>query len=209
MELLGISPGQLLLVKQVHGRTVLNLNEARFAGAVPEADGLITARRGIALGMLTADCIPVFFYEPDAGVIALVHAGWRGVYAGILEEAVGQMKQGYGLKPDKIQVFLGPAIRKCCYEVGDEFKDFFPDFYVTRTPDHLTEGNAGKGYFDLLGAAKSRLIEAGIRNNQIVDSEICTSCSNGQFFSARREKTPERILSVIFLKPIKPSGIPG
>lgn len=189
---LGIPPGSLRTVKQVHGRRVCLIENPRRDFSQEEADGLITAIPGIALGIRTADCIPVFFSDPLRHVAGLAHAGWRGLYQGVLEEMISLFRSRFRSQPASLHAVLGPAIRKCCYTVGPEFLHYFP-------------ANCESGHtihrMDLVQEARDRLEAAGIPSSQVRDTGLCTSCENGRFFSARREKTEERILSVIALRP--------
>ena len=188
-----IEPEKIQWVRQVHGAGIILADAENPIDPMPEADGLIVNSPGMALGILTADCVPVFFWDPMQEVAGLAHAGWRGLKAGIISKIVQRLRQEFESKPSTLQVALGPAIRSCCYEVGEEFKEFFPDFYIQSMVP-------GKGHVDLLGAAKAELTAAGVPAPLIWDSGICTSCQNARFFSARKEKTLERIASVIQLR---------
>jgi polyphenol oxidase len=187
---LGVSADRFIKPKQVHGSEILLVDSVEYAGEDPEADGLMTQTPGLALGIMTADCVPVFYWDPEKKVAALAHAGWRGIHAGIVKKMPALFSKYNSARPELLKVALGPCIRRCCYEVGEEFKLYFPDFF---------EPVAGlsKGYVDLPGTVKNELALAGVRSENIFDCEICTSCSNAAFFSARRDKSPERILSVI------------
>ena len=162
-----------------------------------EADGFLTDQKEVGLGILTADCIPVFFYVPGREVIGLAHAGWRGLKADILVKMVEKMKALWGIHPKDIRAALGPAIRKCCYEVGPEFHELFKGFCI-QSKDQV------KPHLDLISFAQSQLLNLGIRPEHCFDSEICTACQNPQFFSWRKENTKERILSVLWLPMAKP-----
>ncbi len=182
-------------VKQVHGDQVLLVEKDFPAKPKYQADGMVTAQADIPLVILTADCLPAFFWDSEHRACGLIHAGWRGLKNGILANAVHKMKACFESKPGSLQVAFGPAIRGCCYEVGEEFREFFPQFY-------LDPGAAGKlkGRMDLVGAASDQLLSEGVSLRQIFDSGICTVCQNHRFFSARKEKTEERILSFIQIR---------
>ena len=187
---LGISPESFVRVKQVHGKKIVLVKEAR-GYQIEEADGLVTQTPGLALGILTADCVPVFFWAEEVPAVSLIHAGWRGLHQGILESAMRLLTGQYQARTQKIFVALGPAIRDCCYEVGPEFLDYFPK-------NCRKEGSRHR--MNLIQEARDRLLACGINPAQIHDLEICTVCQNSRFFSARKEKTCERILSVIQIR---------
>ena len=186
----GISPAALIRPKQVHGCGIILHNSP--AGVEKEADAIMTNVPGPALGIITADCIPAFFWDPVKRAAALTHAGWRGLQAGILEKTVLKMRGSFGSDPGNIQTVFGPFIRACCYEVSREFSEFFPGFYKPVS--------AEKGKMDLAAAARAALLKEGIVTSNLHDTGICTSCRHEDFFSARRGDAEERILSVIQIR---------
>lgn len=188
----GIQPSRLQLVKQVHGAEIIIADPEALIEPVPEADGLIIGSSGMAIGIQTADCIPVFFWDALQGVGALAHAGWRGIKAEIIPKMIHQLRSEFECKPSTLQIGLGPAIRKCCYEVGEEFQENFPAYYQKPA--------AGKAHIDLIQIAKDQLAKEGIPAPLILDSGICTACKGSHFFSARCDKTSERILSVLQIR---------
>lgn len=187
---LGISPSRFTKPKQIHGSEILLVDSMECVNEATEADGLMTQIPGLAIGIMTADCVPVFYWDPKNKVAGLAHAGWRGIHAGIVGKMLTLFSKYDSVRPETLQIALGPSIRQCCYEVGEEFKLYFPDYFepVSDTP---------KGYVNLIKAVKEELLRRGVQRKNIFDCEICTSCSNAAFFSARRDKSPERILSVI------------
>lgn len=189
---LGIQPQSFFLPKQVHGDVIAYVDPSEPWDPAIEADGLITDQPRTALGIQTADCIPAFFFDSVQRVIGLAHAGWRGVKADILKKMVFRFQEDFESRPSTLQVAFGPCIRACCYEVGEEFKEHFPKTYQARTP--------GKGCMDMIAEATAQLISAGVSRPQIFDSNLCTSCQNQRFFSFRKEKTKERILSVLQIR---------
>ena len=193
LERLGIPPESLQLVKQVHESEIIYTDGSEKLDASCEADGLITDMRRVAIGIQTADCIPVFFWDAVQKIGGIAHAGWRGVKAGIIPKMIEEFRGSFDSRPSTIQIAFGPAIRACCYEVGDEFQDYFPEHYQKAASE-------ARGRADIVGAAKDQLLKSGLLSSQIFDSEICTVCQNQRFFSARREKTSERILSVLYIK---------
>jgi len=194
LKIFGLQPEQLFLVKQVHGENIVRV-QSDFAptGAIM-ADGLITDVKGIALGILTADCVPVFFWDSAKQVIGLAHAGWRGAVHGIAAKMVSAFQQNYGSQVEDIRVGLGPCIRQDAYQVGSEFEALFPGFYQA--------GNVeGKGQLDLAGFVRKSLVGAGILTHHVEDSGLCTFKEADHFYSYRREnQTTERMLSLISMR---------
>jgi hypothetical protein len=156
------------VVRQMHGADVVPADDP---GRLPSADGQWTDNPGRTLAVLGADCIPVLLVAP--GRVAVVHAGWRGILAGVVENAVGAMNSR-----GKPHVFLGPAIGPCCYEVGAEVAGAFRDRF-------------GREVFrderlDLCAAAASAAREGG--SEDVASTGLCTSCHSELFFSHRRDK---------------------
>ncbi|MFQ5566043.1 MAG: peptidoglycan editing factor PgeF [Paracoccaceae bacterium] len=172
---------QLVSVYQVHGDRVEVVDRA-WPGARPRADAMVTERAGIGLAILVADCAPVLFADPDAGVVGAAHAGWKGALAGVLEATVGAMVE-LGAERDRIAAVIGPAISQRAYEVGPEFVERFLD----DDPGHACffAGGAGdRAMFDLPGFCLHRLREAGVGSAQW--SGHCTYSDEDRFFSYRR-----------------------
>jgi hypothetical protein len=144
----------------------------------------------LVLGVRTADCVPVFFWDAVNRVAGIAHGGWKGVKDGIINQMLKIFEKKCGTKMGDLRIAIGPSIRKCCYEVGNEFLGYFPGFYKGK--------DASKGRLDLVGVIKSRLLKRGVLESHIQDTGLCTVCENKKFFSYRMEaQTPERILSVI------------
>jgi polyphenol oxidase len=175
----------LVCAQQVHGDAVFCVAAAdagrgarSHEGAVPDTDALITGVRRIPLAVFAADCLPVFLYDAQKQVIGLVHAGWRGTKENIVGKTIHAMMKQYGSSPDDIYAGFGPAIRSCCYEVGAEFADRFRHGLVHRD---------GRQYLDLVRINTEQLRRRDIKQANIFDCAICTSCLNDEYFSYRRE----------------------
>jgi purine-nucleoside/S-methyl-5'-thioadenosine phosphorylase / adenosine deaminase len=155
---------------QVHGTTILEPTneigegETRLAG---EGDILLTRRRGLALVVQTADCVPILLIA-DEGVAA-VHAGWRGAARGAARAAAAAMKERLGAKPEGIRAYLGPAIGPCCYEVGGEVASSFAGEFLRREC-------RGKFRLDLKGANRAQLEAEGVPPANITVLPLCTMC---------------------------------
>src|SRR5205823_6101883 len=124
MERLGFSPDRLVTCYQVHSTAVVTVEKPWPRDAAPRADGLVTCRSGIALGILTADCAPVLFEDAVARVIGAAHGGWRGALGGIVETTIDRMG-ALGAKRARIRAGIGPCIAQTSYEVGPEFRQQF------------------------------------------------------------------------------------
>ncbi len=184
-EGLGLCRKALVCPDQVHGdrvHVVTRKDEGRGAffrdTAIAATDALVTDEAGVCLGILTADCLPVFLVDGHRRACGLVHAGWKSIRKGILEKTVSTMRKSFSTRPGDLCAALGPSIRSCCYEVGRDFSLHFREGLVRR---------AGKTYFDLAGAAVAQLQQAGLDPGRIYDSRLCTSCKREEFFSYRRE----------------------
>lgn len=193
---IGISAGRLICPFQVHSNLVVIVDEAHKGSgayarstALKETDAVITDKCRLPLAILTADCLPVFIFDYNKKVIAMVHAGWRGVHKKIIAKTILKMQQKFSSKPADLIIALGPAIRQCCYEVGKDFLKYFKNNISYR---------GTKLYFDLAGSAIDQISEAGVMDSHIYDTCICTSCRNDEFFSYRREGAAAgRSMSVI------------
>lgn len=195
---LDLAPGHLVTLHQVHSAEVV-----RVDGPLPDrprADAMVSAVPGIGLGILTADCQPVLFCDPKAGVIGAAHAGWRGARDGVLEATLAAMT-ALGARPENTSAVIGPTISQRAYEVGQEFFESFQadDPASVR---FFANGSGGKVLFDLPGYGLARLRAAGI--GQAEWTGHCTYSDAGRFFSYRRstharEADYGRLISVIRL----------
>ncbi|MBF0615024.1 MAG: peptidoglycan editing factor PgeF [Magnetococcales bacterium] len=207
MQALAPDAHTLAVASQVHGCRVV---EAGWSGPPPEADGVVTNRMGLVVGVLTADCVPVLFADSRARVVGAAHAGWRGAVAGVIEETVHAMQQ-LGASPDQLHAWIGPAIGPASYEVDRTF----PEELLKSTENKMEQEwqkffssskKADKVYFDLPGYVLARLIKTGIDATHIINLEQCTYALESIFFSHRRsvqrgENPCGRQLSGIFLLP--------
>lgn len=179
---LGICPNQLITARQTHSTNVAIIDDA--IGNLYGVDGLVTKRRDIVLGVFTADCVPVVLCDPVAGVVAAVHAGWKGAMNGIAAVAVEKMVL-IGANPQDILVAFGPAICQDCFEVGEEVVEQFAEkglpteLLVERNPQ------TGKAHIDLVRTVMYWLMQAGVSAENICRSGLCTKCNPNRFFSAR------------------------
>lgn len=190
-EATGIPVRHMAFTKQVHGCEVRVATERDvhvFGTPVPyEADGLVTDVPGLALVCFTADCVPVLLCDSDRGVIAAVHCGWRSSVADILRVAVEKMC-ALGAAPESICAAIGPAISKCCFEVGAEVIEATERYLGGDTAGLYVpeDGVEGKYFLDLKAANARRLLQLGVRKENISVSDACTVCSHDKYWSHRR-----------------------
>jgi hypothetical protein len=184
-EILGIEPSHLITLFQIHSAEALRADKPWKDGKAPEADAIVTAKRGLAIGVLTADCAPVLLCDGEARVIGAAHAGWRGALTGIVEATVKAMVK-LGANPERIAAVIGPTISQEAYEVGSGFRDQF----ITQEPDSaaffITDEGSGEPHFDLPGYVGERLSRAGVAT--IADLGLCTYCEETRLFSYRRSQ---------------------
>ncbi len=180
---LGIGAGALLGVYQVHSADVAVLDEPWSMEARPRADAVVTRRRGLALGVVTADCAPVLFADPDAGVIGAAHAGWRGAFAGIIAATVAAMER-LGARRRRIAAAIGPCIRLASYEVDVAFRAQFLAADATNARFFAEGVRPGHVQFDLAAYCDAALASAGIERRATVPAD--TYAEKERFFSYRR-----------------------
>jgi hypothetical protein len=196
---LGVAPAALVTLHQIHSPRVVTL-AAPPEGPRLQADALVTAVPGLALGVLTADCQPVLFADPGAGVIGAAHGGWRGTRDGVLEATLDAMA-ALGARRGDIRAAIGPTISQPAYEVGPELVTTFLD----DDPDSarfFAEGPEGRAMFDLPGYGLHRLRAAGVGHAEWTGH--CTYRDPARFYSYRRathagEPDYGRLISVIRL----------
>jgi YfiH family protein len=171
----------LVTVKQRHTAEVVAVAEPWRWDEAPVADALVTDRRGIALGILTADCAPVLLADPDAGVVGAAHAGWRGAIGGVIENTVAAMAK-MGAVRERIVAAVGPCIGAASYEVGPEFLAEF----TGRDPNYgrFFDRRRERPHFDLAGFTAARLHAAGVAKVSVQGDDTLTG--EALYFSFRR-----------------------
>jgi len=178
-----------VFIRQIHSDQIINVI-GDFRSPQKEADGLITKIPLTPLAIRTADCLPVFFYDPRQEGIGMVHVGWRGAQKKIVPRAVEMMQQQWSTDPKNITIVFGPAIHSCCYEVSKEFNQYFPKEVEMREDRY---------YLDLPRVVEHQLIVLGVGKENIRHDGICTCC-NENYFSYRREgEKTGRMISLIAL----------
>ena len=179
-ESLGATADDLATVYQIHSPVAVEAS-APFKDR-PEADAMVSATPGVVLGILTADCLPVLFHDPESGVVGAAHAGWKGALGGVLEATIDAM-EALGASRGLTQAAIGPCISQSNYEVGPEFFERFED----EDPENarfFAGGTGDRMHFDLPSYALDRLRRAGIGN--VEWTRHCTYADEDRFFSYRR-----------------------
>jgi purine-nucleoside/S-methyl-5'-thioadenosine phosphorylase / adenosine deaminase len=175
----------LTLPIQVHGEAIWQVDQRpeRIFAYGPEADAAITSVQGLAVGVRTADCVPILLATEDGKLVAAVHAGWRSCYAEIIPKAVNRMTSLSKSRRQPIYAAIGPAVGPCCYEVSTELAMRFTERF-SWAEEFVTAGN--KPHLDLPGIAGRQLQLAGIINDSIETLQTCTVCGSIVLHSFRR-----------------------
>jgi YfiH family protein len=215
----GASDLSFVSLHQIHSDVV------RIFDATPaeqsKGDALATNRKGLLLGVRTADCSPVLVVDPKKRVVAAIHAGWRGTLVRIVAKTIGQMQMEFASEPKDLLAAIGPTIGGCCYEVGTEVaadfsakfsnaSEFFDELRTGDEPNPLQWLNMmppghqpapKKVLLDLKKANKAQLLEAGVLEKNIFVTELCTSCDVERLFSYRKEGAMSgRLLAVVGIR---------
>lgn len=183
-------PSEPAWLEQVHGTRVLELNGERPAES---ADAAFTRTPGVVLAVMTADCLPVVLSEQSGAAVAVVHAGWRGMAAGIIEAAI----EALNVEPSRLQAWLGPAIGPAAYDVGAEVRAAFVD-QDEGTAAAFAPGRPNKWQCDLYALARRRLAAAGVE--AISGGGLCTYTDSERFFSYRRDGQCGRMATLAWLE---------
>ena len=187
----GVDVPRVFWRKQIHGDDVLVAKDSASCYGCPDADAYITSHKNLPIAIRTADCVPVFLFDPFKPAIGIVHAGWKGTVKEITIKTVNRMKESFGSKPEDIRAVLGPSIQPCCYEVGEEFRQHFPNEIIER---------ASKLYVDVTKNNYRQLVKSGLKKENVVSTGICTCC-NPKYFSFRRDaEKAGRMISLMMLK---------
>ncbi|MDJ0461304.1 peptidoglycan editing factor PgeF [Streptomyces sp. H27-C3] len=190
---LGLDPSLVVWMNQVHGREVAVVDGPWGEGTarIPAVDAIVTARRGLALAVLTADCTPVLLADPVAGVAAAAHAGRPGLVAGVVPAAVEAMIT-LGAEPSRITARTGPAVCGRCYEVPAQMRAEVAD----AVPEAWSETSWGTPAVDVSAGVHAQLEALGVRDRQL--SPVCT-LESGDHFSYRRDRTTGRLAGYVWL----------
>lgn len=185
-----LTPNLLLTVKQVHGTDILivdadNPDLTHFQNV--ESDAIVTNQPGIMVGVLVADCYPVLVYDPEQGVAAAIHAGWRGAAAGLIARTITAMTSHFGCRPEVLKAAIGPGIGQHKYIVDRPVRDAFRDgsgYWEAIS----SEASLGQWLLDIGKSCRLQLEAAGVLAANIEVVEECTCCHRELFFSYRRDQ---------------------
>jgi YfiH family protein len=165
---------------QVHGKTASRARHAESWRECDSCDALWSDEPHVALGIKVADCLPVTMIDPLHEVLANIHSGWRGTAQGITASTLDEIEQSTAFDPQESSAWLGPSIRECCFEVGEEVASQFDSAYIDRSRE--------KPHVDLVRLTADVLRSRGFREDRIHDSRLCTRCSGSIFHSYRRDR---------------------
>ena len=189
--LMGAGIDDCAVTKQVHGNTVRVVTEADrhvcMSNVPYEADGLVTNTRGLPIMCFVADCVPALLCDGENSVIAAVHCGWRSSAADILGETVKKMC-ALGARPESIHAAMGAAIGRCCFETDDDVPQAVEKYLDGDTEGLFDRRADGKTMVDLRAANARRLIQLGLKAENIDISQECTMCSHEKYWSHRYTK---------------------
>jgi len=175
---------------QVHGKTAVRAQRANEWRECDACDALWAMEQHVALGIKVADCLPVAMIDPVHEVTANVHSGWRGTVQRITASTLDALAESTSFRAHDAHAYLGPSIRVCCFEVGEDVASQFDEAYVDRSFD--------KPHVDVARLTVDLLRARGFRDDRIHDSKLCTRCDGSIFHSYRRGRTPgERNLAIV------------
>lgn len=176
-----LSPTALILAQQIHADRIGEVSIQECGTVVPGVDALITRDTSIVLGIRTADCVPLVITDPKSGIIAAAHAGWKGAIRELPLTLVGHITS-LGAQVGDLKIHIGPHIRRCCYLVSDERVSMFRKRFGTEAVRNVRNEH----YLDLTYVVTTQLLSAGLRREQIIDCQICTSTNSDNYYSFRK-----------------------
>ncbi len=197
----GVCRDRVVTVNQVHGENIVTVDDLNVRDVrTVHADAMMTDVPGIAIGVETADCVPVLLFDPMKSAVAAVHAGWRSTVKKIVQKAVHRMHEEFGSEPARLIAAIGPAIGPECYEVDEvvmgPVREAFSFWKEVSTPC-----GDDRWSLDLVKANKLELLQIGLAEKNVHALGLCTSCRRDLFYSFRAEGRTGRMLSVIMIKP--------
>lgn len=187
-------PEKVYAMDQVHGKNV-GIISFKSEPITPETDAIITNEKGVSLAVVTADCLPILFYDPKAQAAGVVHAGSKGLLKQVIASVLNKFTSAYKSRPEDIIVTIGPSIEVSCYEVGKEYMRQFEE--LSWFDETFYREIKGKYYLDLRKIALQSLQKEGILKEHISVSDICTKCATDTYYSYRRGDKTERFVSTI------------
>ena len=189
---LSIDEKNLAIPKQIHSAFVKKVTKP---GIYEDTDGLYTDNHEMFLSVQTADCLPVFLYEPEKKIIAIVHAGWQGSLKGIILEMLDHLENDCAIQTTKLKIAIGPGIQSTCFEVREDVYSKFPSEFLSKHED------IEKRYLNLQSFIKNQFNSRGVLEKNIYIDSTCTHCDEERYYSYRRDKNHSgRMMGIISLK---------
>lgn len=199
-------PAPFFTLHQVHGPDVHVLAaDDQTEPADLKGDAIVTDAPGRPIGVFTADCAPILLAAPDHGVVAAVHAGWRGTVAGVAAAAVRAMQGRYGVAPAEVRAAIGPTIGPCCFEVGDEVVEALRAAPWPGTAEAVVPREP-RAHADLFTANVAQLVASGLAPANVHASRLCTACDATLFYSWRRDSATTGRLQAAIARPASQPG---
>ncbi len=197
----GIHSARVVTVDQVHGENIVKVDALNYDQVRSlHADAMITDVPELAVGVETADCVPILLFDPVKPAVAAVHAGWRSTVKKIVQKAINRMSEEFGSDPSRLIAAIGPAIGPECYEVDEPVmgpvRDSFSFWQQVTSPR-----GRDRWSLDLVKANRMELLQIGLAEKNIHSLGMCTACRKDLFYSYRAEGRTGRMLSTIMLKP--------
>ncbi len=185
---------EVIYLNQIHGTKVYDyIGDSCIIDS--DGDGIVTSEKDTAIGVFTADCVPVILVDSNMKVVSVLHSGWKGTLNNIVSEGIKVMEENYKCDKNNIVVFIGPHNKSCCYEVSEELIDSFKecDLFKNETI------NYGRN-LDLQRCVEVQLVNSGIKSKNIVCTNLCTYCSKDiELYSYRKkEESCGRLFSFVF-----------
>lgn len=202
-DAIGLDINTKVKPNQHHTSNVRCIEDVKSLEELTNVDGLITDRKNLALTTTNADCILFFMYDPVKKVIANVHSGWKGTFQKISEKTIVKMMTNYNCKAEDILIFINPSIRKCHFEVDEDVRDLCKEIFefTNKTDEFITKGEIKeekqKYNIDTVKINKILFQELGIKEENIIDCEICSVCNKEKVHSYRVEGKDFKLATAI------------
>lgn len=191
-KFLKIDENRLAIPKQNHSAIVSKVIEP---GIYEDTDALMTNRQDVLLSIQTADCLPIFLYEPETKVIAVIHAGWQGTLKGIVPNTIVNLKNEFDINPRLLKIAFGPGLQGSCFEIRQDVFSNFPEEYLDEHKDEE------KRYLNLQAYIENQLIDMDIKKENIYNDLSCTHCQIDKYYSYRCDKNQSgRMMGIISFK---------
>jgi YfiH family protein len=172
---------QAVFAVSYHQAKVVKVGVGDLGRKIEHADGLVAKEAGMVVALTVADCVPVYLYDPQTQAFGLLHAGWRGIEAGVIGQGIMAMKENFGSQAGNILLSTGPAIQPCHFEVKADVLEKFISY-----PARIVK-RFNATFLDLPGIIRQQAEQLGLAANHIKISKLCTFCLNLQYFSYRRD----------------------